>query len=493
MNSSIIKRITLEEPIIKRLSILIFIWGAFLFFLNLRYDFLDTYDILLFWLPILIMLGVITYQIFFIKNNIFVLFEIFIIYFLLHLVFQLGYYGLRGGDSYIDYNLLKTILNDKTFVLGQGVDGWPMIHIFSSSFSLVTKVYPLLVAKFLPSLISSIIVLPFYLLIYNIYKDRKIALLSCLVFGTIPHFVSFEAGFVREIFAFFIMILFFYILYISKKRNDYHLTLLIFLLIPVIVFSHHFTSFMIIVLLGIYLVVSKLILYINRGDVNINKRLSGIINIKMVFLVVFIAVIAYWVYHAVFVVEYSSNILYEGLGFREVTSTFAQQIQLNTPIVTIQGKILYYGFFFFYFLFSLILLISLMRRKNNHIIEDTSFTIFFFFCMFYAFLALYIIGSLLFPDRFLSFAWIFGIIPITSFILFLRKDLIKKVLITLLILFVIFNIYNIDPEIYTGKISSQDNIATEKEYIIAEQFNFPEKYFGYVGAFSAIYDIQGIY
>jgi len=297
--SSIIKNITQEEPILKKLSILIFIWSALLFFLNLQYDFLDTYDIILFWLPVLIMLGVIVYQIFFIKNNIFVLFEILIIYFLLHLVFQLGYYGLRGGDSYIDYNLLKTIINNHYFVLGQGVDGWPMIHIFSSSFSLVTKVDSLLVAKFLPSFISSIIVLPFYFLIYNIYKDRKIALLSCLIFGTIPHFVSFEAAFVREIFAFFIMILFFYILYISKKRNDYHLLLLIFLLIPVIVFAHHFTSLMIIVLLGIYLAVSKLILYICRKDLNINKRLSGIINIKMVFLVVLIAVIAYWVYHAV--------------------------------------------------------------------------------------------------------------------------------------------------------------------------------------------------
>lgn len=492
MYLSVVNRLKLEEPIIKKLSILIFIWIALLFFLNLQYDLLDTYDIIIFWLSILIMFGVVIYQIFFIKNNIFVLFEILIIYFFLHLIFQIGYYGLRGSDSYIDYNLLKTILNDHTFVLGQGVNGWPMIHIFSSSLSLVTKIDPLLVAKFLPSVISSIIVLPFYLLVYNFYKNRKIALFSCLIFGTIPQFVSFEASFVREIFAFFIMILFFYVLYISKKRNDYRLTLFLFLLIPVIVFAHHFTSLMIIVLLAIYLVVSKIILYINRKDVNIKKKLSGIINIKMIFLVVLVAIIAYWVYHAVFVVEYSSDILYEGLGFKEVTATYAQQLQLNAPIVTIQGKILYYGFFFFHFLFSLILLISLIRRKNNHKIEDTSFTIFFFFCMFYAFLALYIIGSLLFPDRFLPFAWLFGIIPITSFIFFLKKDLIKKALVVLLIFFIIFNVYNIDPEIITGKVSLQENIATEKEYIIAEQFNFPEKYFGYGGAFGAIYDIQGI-
>lgn len=492
MRSFFINKLHIQNRLIKKLSILVFIWSALLFFLNLQYDFFNGYDIIIFWLSILLMIGIVIYQIFFIKNNIFVLFEIFIIFFFLHLVFQIGFYGLRGNDSYIDYNLMKTILNNNSFVLGQDVNGWPMIHIFSSSVSLATKIDPMLVAKFLPSFISSIIVLPFYLLIYNIYKHRKIALFSCLIFGTIPQFVSFEAAFVRETYALFILILFVYLLYISKRRNDYRLTWLTMLLCPVIIFAHHFTSFMIIVLLGTYIIVSKFILYIYRKDINLKKRLSGIINIKMIFLVTAVAIVAYWAYHAVFVVEYSSDVLYEGLGLKESTTTYAQQLHLNAPIVTLRGNILYYGFFFFHLFFSLILLIKLFIRKNNQKIEDTAFSIFFFFCMFYAFLALYIMGSLLFPDRFLPFAWMFGIIPITGFLLILKKDVIKKALIVILIVFVIFNIYSIDPELYTGTVSLQDNIATEKEYIIAEQFNFPDVYFGYAGVFGAIYDIQGI-
>ena len=113
------------------------------------------------------MIGIIIYQIFFLKNNIFVLFEIFIIYLLLHLIYQMGFYGFYGSDSYVDYNFLKTILNNNGFVLGQSVDGWPMIHIFFTSTSLISKIDPFILAKFLPSLISSFIVFPYYLLINN--------------------------------------------------------------------------------------------------------------------------------------------------------------------------------------------------------------------------------------------------------------------------------------------------------------------------------------
>jgi len=490
--SFFINKLQIHNRLIKKLSILVFIWSSLVFFLNLQYDLLDDFDFIIFWLCILLMIGIVIFQIFFIKNNLFVLFEIVIIYFFLHLIFQIGFYGLRGTDSYVDYNLLKTILNNNNFVLGQDVNGWPMIHIFSSSLSFITKIDPILVAKFLPSFISSIIVLPFYLLVYNIYKHRKIALFSCLIFGTIPQFVSFESAFVRETYALFILVLFVYLLYIAKKRNDYRLTWLTMLLCPVIIFAHHFTSFMIIILLASYIIVSRFILYIYQKDINLKKRLSGIINIKMIFLVTAVSLVAYWAYHAVFIVEYSSDVLYEGLGLKEITTTYAQQLQLSAPIVTIRGNILYYGFFFFHLFFSVILMIKFFIRKNDQKIEDTAFTIFFYFCLFYAFLALFIIGSLLFPDRFLPFAWMFGIIPITGFLLILKKNYLKKILVTLLIVFVIFNVYNIDPELYTDKLSLQEDIATEKEYIIAEQFNFPDVYFGYSGVYGAIHDIQGI-
>ena len=491
MRSSLVNQIK-SEYIRKKVSILVFIWAAFLFFLNLQINLLDEYDVAIFWLSILLMFGTVIYQIFFLKNNTFVLFEIFIIYLSLHLTFHIGFYGLGESDSYIDYNFFKTILNDNSFILGQSVDGWPMIHIFSSSLSLTTEIDPFLIAKFFPAFISSIIVIPFYLLVKNIYKNQKVALFSCLIFGTIPQFMIFEGLFVRETFALFIMILFFYILYISKQRGDYPFILLTIILIPAVVLSHHFTSFMLIILLGTYFVVSKIIPFLYRKDVKILSRLSGKINIKIIFLMILVSTISYWIFHAVFIMDYSYTVVSELVGLEGDTTYATLYLNLGTPIVTLKGNIIYYGFFFFHSLFAFILLIKLIKRKNNQKIEDTSFTMFFFFCMFYAYLALNVLGASIFPDRFLPFAWIFGIIPLTGFLLILKKDLYKKILVLLLISFVVYNLYNIDSDYYTGNASLTAVVATEKDYLIAEQIDFPEEYHGYVGVVGAIYDVQGI-
>jgi len=489
---SFINKLRLDNSIKNKLLILVFIWSSLLFFLNLLLNLSNSNNTVIFWLSILIMFGSVLYQIFFIENKILVFFEIFIIILLLHLVHQLGFYGLNGSDPYIDYNLLKTIINNHHFILGQEVDGWPMMHIFSSAMTFVTKIDPFIIAKFLPSFISSIIILPFYLLIYQIYKNKKVALFSCLIFGTIPKFMSFEASFVRETFALFIMVLFIYVVYISKKRNDNRFTILPFLLIAVVVFAHHLTAFMILLLLGVYIAVSKVIPLIYHKDTTFLSKLSGRININIIFLTTLIAVVAYWIYHAVFVLEQSIDFIDEFLGLRYVPTTYAESISLNAPIITLQGKIIYYGFFFFHLLFSLILLIKFIKTKNRQKIEDTTFSIFFFFCLFYAFLALYIVSSLPYPDRFLPFAWMFGIIPITGFLLIIKKDIFKKILVLLLIIFLLYNIYNINSDYYTGNASNTGTVATEKEYIIAQRYDFPDKYYGYDGVVAAIFDIQGI-
>jgi hypothetical protein len=487
-----INKLKIDNSITNKLLILVFIWSSLIFLLNLQLNLSDANHTILFWLSILLMFGSVLYQIFYTENKIFVFFEIFIFILLLHLVHQLGFYGLNGSDPYIDYNLLKTIVNNHHFVLGQDVDGWPMMHIFSSAITFVTKIDPFIIAKFLPSFISSIIILPYYLLVYKINRDKKIALFSCLVFSTIPKFMDFEASFVRETFALFIMIFFIYVIYISKKRNDNRFTLLPFLLIAVVVFAHHLTAFLILLLLGVYITASKIIPFIYRKDETFISKLSGRININIIFLTTLIAVVAYWIYHAVFVLKHSIDFVDEILGLKYVTTTYAASINLNAPIITLQGNIIYYGFFFFHLLFSLILLIKFIKIKNEQKIEDTSFSLFFFFCMFYAFLALYIVGSLPYPDRFLPFAWMFGIIPLTGFLLVFKKNIFKKILVILIVVFMLYNVYNIDPDYYTGNASNTGTVATEKEYIIAQRYDFPDEYYGYNGVVAAIFDIQGI-
>ena len=487
------KLLVMTESQKTKISILVFIWSALLFFVNLQYHILDDVTILIFWSSILLIIGTILYQIFFLENNTFVLLEIFIVYLFLHLVYQIGYYGLRGSDSYIDYNLLKTIINNNHFSIKPGVSGWPMIHLFSSAVSTITKIDSLLIAKYLPSFISSIIVLPIYLLSYAIYKEKNIALFSCLFFGCIPQFVDFDALFIREIFGIFIMILFIYILYISKRKNDIRYIGLSLLLIPTLIFSHHFTCLIILIFLGAYFTISLGIPYIYRTLIKKKIEFSGIIDIKIISLIIVISIISYWFYlkggdwARMFILNNIENVI-SPLN----SSTYSQKVGIGTPIVTLSGKIIFYGFVFFHCLFAFILLMKLIIIKNIEKIEDISFSIVYYFCMAYGFLALYVISSVIFPDRLLAFGWIYGTIPLIALIMNPRKKMFKKILIIIFILFIIFNLYNIDSNYYTGKVVLDSSVVTEKEYLIADKIIFPPVYYGYSSVVAAIYDKQGI-
>jgi hypothetical protein len=483
-----------------KISIIVFFSSVILFCLNLQNNYSDNLKITLFWVSIAFMLGIVLYQIFTLKNNQFVLFEIIIIYFLLHLVYQIGYYGLRGSDSYRDYDFLKTILNNHYIIIEPidiDVSGWPLIHIWAAFISIITRIEPLIIAKILPSFIGSIIAISIYLFISNVYKDKKVALLACLVFGTIPQFVSFEALFVRESYALYFFIFFFYIIYIAKQRDDYHLLALSIFLIPIIVLAHHFTSFMLVIFLLIFIISSKTIPYIYRKKMipflfkeNANLQFSKI-YIDIIFIILMITALLYWFYFTPNIIDSFFKIYYETTGVKEFVS-YGQKIGIDQTIVTLRGNIQYYGFFFFQGILSLILLIAILYKKLTHIIEEVSFTIYLLFCLFLGSLSLYILGSLIFPDRFLPFGWLLGVIPLTVLLLNLKNIHLKKLIVAIIVSFIIFNIYNIDPNYYTGKADIGGGIATEKEYAIAETINVSSPYYGYTGVSDAIYDIQGI-
>jgi len=494
-----------QESQVKKITILVFIWSTFLFFLQLQYNFLDEYDIVLFWLPILIMIGTVIFQIFSLKNNTFVLFEIFIIYLFLHLIYQTGIYGLRGSDSYFDYNNLKTILYNHNFRLEPGIQGYPMIHIFSSIITTITKIDPLIIAKFLPSFISSIIILPIYILVYNVYKNKQVSLLVCLIFGTVPQFMDFEVSFIREVFGLFFLISFFCILYVSLRRKDYRFILLTLILIPVVIFSHHFSAFLLLSLLVIYFLTSlviipnvyRFILYLFRKSTNVLRFLSGKINREIIIIsVIFLASLLGYViflYGSDFFPDFFQDMYYNIFGYGYSERTYAETIGIGySPIVTLRGNIIFYGFFTFNMLFALILFIKFFTKNIKQKIEDVTFTLFYFYCIFLGFLTLFVISGEIFPDRFLPFALIFGLIPISSLMFVIKKNVYKKVLAIILMSFIVFNLYNVNPTYYTENASFTEGAVTEKEYLIANRISFPDEYYGYIAVVSAIYDIQEI-
>jgi hypothetical protein len=373
--------------------------------------------------------------------------------------------------------------------LGKWVDGWPMIHVFSAMICILTEIEPLLIAKYFPSFFSAFVVLPIYLLTLKIFDNKQIALLASLIYGTIPQFMLFEGLFVRETFALFIMIFFFYIIYIYNKTGDFRYALLLIPLVPALTFSHHFTPFMFIILLILFFTISKIVPLLYRKNIPMVKNLTGKISIETIFLVIIIAVLAYWVYHTFYVVLKFYATFEEITGTQEYAS-YSEQVNLGSPIITLRGNAIFYSFFFFNGLIFLMLLLKILRIKNTQKIEDLSFSGYLFFSFLYSFVATYVLGSLILPDRFFSFGWIFGVIPFAGIAGDVKKGIYRKIFAIFLVMFLIRNVYNIDPIYYTDDYSEVGALATEKEYIIAERVNFSSGFYGYIGVNGPIYDLQ---
>ena len=483
----------------KYLSFIFFFWSVVFFCLNLQFSYSDDLKIITFWLSLLLMVIIVIYQIYYVENKNFILFEIIIVFFLLHLVYQINYYGFIDKDCYRDFDFLKTIISNHHIIIDPvdlDVSGWPLLHVFTSIISVSLRIDPLSVAKILPSFLESIIAIPLYLLVYAISKNKKAALFSCLILATIPQFVSFESAFVRESYALFFFILFFYLLYVSKRRSDMRLLSLLIILIPIIVFSHHFTAFMLIVLLLLFWIVSKIIPFLYRKKIfsflfrKNEQPIFTRINIVSILIVLLIAVFTYWSYFTPYIINNFFSIFYEAIGIKEFGS-YGQTIGIDETIVTLRGNIQYYGFFFFQGFFSLILFLALCTKKYRYIIENATFTFYLYFCLFLGGLSLYVLGSLIYPDRFLPFGWLLGVVPLAVLVLNLKRSYVRRLLLVIIVVFLIFNIYDIDPKYYTGDAAVKGSIATQKEYAIAESINISSSYYGYLGVACAIYDVQG--
>ena len=216
-----------------------------------------------------------------------------------------------------------------------------MLHLFTSFITVILDINPLLIAKILPSFISSIIAISIYLFVYALYKNEKAALLTCLIVGTIPKFVSFESFFVRESYALYFFILFFFILYIAKQRDDHRLLSLSLLLIPVVVLSHHFTSFMLLIILFIFILSLKIVPKIFRKNTTL---IFTKIDINMFFIMLLLVAIFYWCYFTPWIINDFFKIYLETTGSTEFAS-YGQRIGIDQTIVTLRGNLLYYGFF----------------------------------------------------------------------------------------------------------------------------------------------------
>lgn len=479
---------------------------ALLVFYLLSIRWLIYLSVTLFWVAVALMLGTITYQSLKIKLSPsyakVVLLEIAVTCFVFHLICQIPYYGLRGSDAYGDMASARGILSSG-FVMGvpqyiTEYSYFPMIHVFGAMLSLITGIDLFSVVKWFPSFLDVALIPLLYLLVRSIFKEEKIALLSALLFACLQNHILLSSLFIRQTYALVLAVCCIY-LYFSAKHSPHLATnyaLSIMCLIGT-VFAHHLTSFMLLIFLLIHVLVTKASKVPFLRRVYFGKTITGE-KVTITFsLIAFVAPLAYWTYVVM-------SPLYTLVTFvRSVFTpsqwgvhTYAEIAGISgASIQTIRGYITFYGFYFFLFIFGLILLYGLLPRRareaKKHRVETYSFTLFLFLCGLVGFLSLYIVAPAAYPDRFLMFGWLFGFAPLVIAILKGKHKWLKRVGVFLLIAFMLFNIYMINPYDYNPRAEGVPVVTSKEDYALANTFNFSSgKIFGFQTPLMAIYDVH---
>ena len=473
-----------------------------LYLLSIRWHIYSS--VALFWVAVALMLGTITYQSLKIElsphHAKVVLLEIAVTCFVFHLIYQIPYYGLLGYDAYIDMASAKGILSSG-FVMGDlqyinVTSYFPVIHVFGVVLSLITSIELFSVVKWFPSLLDVALILLLYLLVRSIFKEEKIALLSVLLFSCLQHHILFSSLFIRETYALVLAVCCVY-LYFSAKHSPHPATNYALSIVCLIgtVFAHHLTSFMLLLFLLIHLLVTKASEVPRLRRAYFGDNITGEKVATTFILIALIAIFAYWIYVVMSplhtLVTFVMSVFNPGQwGVR----TYAEIVGISAASIrTIRGYIRFYGFYLFHLIFGLILLYGLLPRAKNRRVETHSSTLFLFLCGLMGFLSLYLVAPAAFPDRFLMFGWLFGFAPLVVAILKGKYKWPKRGGVFLLVAFVLFNIYMIDPTAWDASAEEVSVIpaASEEDYALASTFDFSGgKIFGPQNTVMTIYDVH---
>jgi len=437
----------------------------------------------LFWIAVASMLGTITYQSLKIELSPsyakVVLLEIALTCLVFHLIYVIPYYGLSGYDPYADMVSAKGILSSG-FVLSDPkyinlTSNFPMIQILGAILSMITSIDLFSVAKWFPPLVDVVVIPLLYLLVRSIFKDEKVALLSALLFACLQNHISFSSGFIRETLGLVLAVCCVY-LYFSAKHSPHPATnyaLSIMCLIATVI-AHHLTSFMLLIFLSIHFLVTRAseAPFLRRtyfgGKIMGEKVTTTFISIASV------ALFAHWIFAAIYPLRTLTTLVTElfipgrfgGGSYAELTNISAFSIR------TIRGYIIFYGFYFFLLIFGLILLYRLSPRAKNRRVETYSFSLFLFFCGLIGFLSLYVLPVAAFPDRFLTYGWLFGFVPLVAAILKGKYKWPRRIGVLLLVAFMLFNIYMIATPYWNARTDEIPVTPSLEDYTLVYTFNF---------------------
>ena len=460
------------------------------YLLSIRYYF--PLPVFIFWIAIGTMISTIFYQCLRIKLSPswvkVILFEIVTASVLFHLIYQIPYYALRGWDAYMDMASAQGILNSN-FILGdpEYVDDtsyWPMIHLLGVQSSLITNIELFDIVKWLPSFLSIAMVPLLYLLMKRVFKYQRVALLSVFLFVVLQHHILFGSLFVRETIALALAACCLY-LYFSAEQSTQPRTYraLSFMCLMLVAVAHHLTSFMVLAFLLIHFIVTK----VSEGAFKIPtmKRIysrNGLAGQNMIGIFLLVSFVSFFGYCAYVAIQPLATLTTFGEDLTAVEqwgeNTYAQSAGISAAAIqTIRGYIIFWGFYSLHLLLGLILvfmLLPIIARPRR--LETYSFTFFLFFCGLVGLISMFLVEGALFPDRYLMFGWMFACAPLVLAILKMRPRLIRPAGTSLLIVFMLFNIYMIESTAWDLKASEEEvpSAASEEDYALANTFEFSE-------------------
>jgi len=270
-------------------------------------------NVFLFWISIVSMSITVLCQIFDLKASTkLTILEILLLTLALHLIFTTTY-GLYEYDVHYDYYAAKEIMqngwppNPTADLLPKTkkVLQWPVLHILSSIVSEITGVDLFLVAKWIPSIISSVTTLFVYLFFKRFFGSRsrlddQSALLASFGFSSMITYISHESKFRPSCLA---TVLFFVLAYSVESGKKREFCVLTLLLIPTLILTHHLTAFMWLFFLFIISFAHRALPFLPfklRNLIGVTRNISRAFKSSHFLILVFsiVSTLTYWGYFA---------------------------------------------------------------------------------------------------------------------------------------------------------------------------------------------------
>ena len=395
-------------------------------------------DSRLFWILIIAIYSIIFYQIHYYRfvhiQGIALLVQLIFLNLSLHSIYQIPFPFFYGTDAHYDVITFKNILFSG-YVYDSSLSEtylWPCLALFGCGVHYLLGLSLQSVVVLTPFFIELTFPLQLYIYFKSLFGEgvskERIIFISILFYISITNHIDFSSCFIRQTIALYFIPLISYFFYRSSNENT-SFKILSILLILELGTAHHFTQFIFVMFCIIAF------FYLNI------LKIYGIIDIRIILLSL-LSMFSYWTYIAISPLMTAGRFILSIVN--PVNPTFSELANMNpVNILTPRGYILFYGFFFFNTLFSIILLLKFRILKHMYYL-----VIFFLSIGFFGFLELYILPYVIFPDRLISFGWLFGVMPLLIAISSIRNSYIRRLLIFFIFLFNLYNIYSVPPVFY---------------------------------------------